>query len=117
MIYKAEYWDRCYGDQIQCQDLANILVDFFVQNPIRAARLLQSVINQLSLGSHIPEDGVIGPHTIAALAGVNQAQAYRLYRAQRIEQYEQIAAANPSEQVFLAGWIARVSKFPEVIQS
>ena len=55
---------------------------------------------------------MIGPATIAALNGVNQSLAYGLYRAQRIEAYQQIAAANPKENIFLDGWINRVNSFP-----
>ena len=113
VIYKSEFWDRCHADDIDLQLLAEIVVDFAVNAGLsRAGKLLQSVINQLLLGGHVAVDGVIGPATIAALNGVNQSLAYGLYRAQRIEAYQQIAAANPKENIFLDGWINRVNSFP-----
>lgn len=118
VLYKALFWDELRCDEWESQDLANICCDFAVNSGVnRAAKLLQSVVNQISMGGHIAVDGVIGPGTMAALAAVNQANAYRLYRAQRIEQYQEIAAANPADEEFLAGWINRVLRFTETARA
>lgn len=113
-IYRVVFWNEMRGDDFQSQDLANIVCDYFVNAGHPATKLLQSIINQLSLGSFVTVDGVIGPATIAALNGVNQALAYRSYKQQRIEQYRQIAAADPLEADNLHGWINRVNTFPDV---
>lgn len=118
IIYKSEYWDKVCGDDIELQDLADIVFDFAVNSGIhRAATLLQFCINECAMGGYTAEDGFIGADTIAALNECNQANVYRLYKAQRISAYREIAAADPRKQEFLQGWINRVNAFPDVPQS
>jgi lysozyme family protein len=61
-IYKANYWDKCRGDQLPPGlDLA--LFDFAVNSgPDRAVNALQAEFNGLAI------DGAIGPATLAAIA-------------------------------------------------
>lgn len=58
-IYRRDYWDRCRCDDLPSGvDLA--VFDFAVNSgPARAIKYLQGVVG-------VTQDGVIGPHTIAA---------------------------------------------------
>lgn len=87
--------------------------------PARPSIWLQEWLNALNQGGklwpELKEDGQIGPATLAALraykalrgaegetrllAGLNGDQAVR---------YKQIARANPSQEAFVYGWLARV---------
>ncbi|SFE06730.1 glycoside hydrolase family 108 protein [Paracidovorax konjaci] len=110
-IYKQEYWDRLYGDQIASQTLAEILFDFYVNAGNEAVVLLQRTLLQLG-ATGLATDGEMGPATLAALEAADDARVYALYRQGRITYYERLAQERPVDQKFLAGWLARADWFP-----
>lgn len=60
-IYKIGYWDKIKGDQIKCQQVANLLYDYAVNSGVsRASKEIQGIVG-------VTVDGVIGPKTIAAI--------------------------------------------------
>jgi len=111
-IYRADYWNKVCGDEIQSQNLANIVCDFYVNSPEAAAKLLQTILNQL--GASLTVDGCIGPATIRALGAVDENEVYRRYKAGRIAFYRNLVQENPSMSKFLNGWLNRVNSFPDV---
>jgi lysozyme family protein len=111
-IYRALYWNKVHGEEIALQELANILCDFYVNGGISAAKLLQTILNEL--GAKVDVDGVIGPTCIEALAGVDQAEVYRRFKLGRIKYYQELAQHQPSLAKFLKGWLNRVNAFPDI---
>ncbi len=112
-IYKARYWDKIKGDDIELQDLANIMFDFAVNSgPGRAAKYLQSILQDM--GENISVDGAIGPNTLNALSRVDSVEVYRQYKQRRIEFYHKIVENNPSQERFLKGWLNRINSFPDL---
>lgn len=111
-IYRANYWNAILGDEITSQSLANIVCDFYVNSEVAAAKLLQTVLNEL--GADLKVDGCIGPATIKALSAVDENEVYRRYKAGRIAFYRQLAHSDPSLSKFLNGWLDRVNSFPDV---
>jgi len=109
IIYRARYWDAMQGDEFELQDLANIVCDFYVNAGTHATRLLQTIMN--SMGANAVEDGMIGPASIQALDGLDQAQVYRKYKEGRISYYQQLGQRYP---MFLKGWLSRVAAFPDL---
>ena len=109
IIYKARYWDKIQGDSIGLQDLANIVCDFYVNAGTNAAKMLQGILN--AMGANVVADGVIGPASIQALAGMDQVAVYRRYKQGRIGYYESLGQRYPK---YLAGWLNRVEAFPEL---
>lgn len=62
-IYRRDYWDKVRGDDLPA-GVGYAVFDFAVNSgPARAARFLQKVVS-------VPEDGVIGPATLAAVNSV-----------------------------------------------
>jgi lysozyme family protein len=104
-LYYRDFWKRQY-EQIVDQQLANKVFDFSVNmGASTACRLLQQAIN--FCGWAIPEDGILGPETLKranSLPAANLESAVKLMAARH---YKAIAAANPAEEKFLAGWIRR----------
>lgn len=112
-IYKAEYWDRVEGDDIEPQELANIMFDFAVNSGTgTAAKYLQRVLNEL--GANIPVDGGIGPMTLKAFNNYDPIEIYRRYKQMRIDFYNKIVQNDPSQQRFLKGWLNRINSFPDL---
>lgn len=113
-IYKALYWDKVKGDEIDQQELANIVFDFYVNAGANATKLLQTVLNALGANPSLTVDGLIGPGTVQALQGADQKEVYRRYKQGRIDYYQGLAAKQPSLEKFLRGWLNRVNAFPDL---
>ena len=109
IIYRNLYWDKMDGDEIQLQDLANIVCDFYVNAGTRATLLLQHLLN--NMGADVVEDGAIGPASIQALNSLDQVTVYRQYRQERINYYKTLGARFPQ---FLQGWLNRANSFPNL---
>jgi lysozyme family protein len=111
-IYRASYWNPVHGDEMELQDLANIVCDFYVNAGGNATRLLQRVMN--GMGAELAVDGSIGPASIKALATLDQTEVYRRYKSGRITYYQNLAESQPPLRKFLNGWLNRVNAFPDL---
>lgn len=102
-IYGPNYWLPP-----RCSELA-IPLDLCVfdtsvnSGPVRAVRLLQ-----LAVG--VSEDGIFGSGTMAAVNALPVLVVCAQFLDQREQFCRDIAADNPSQAVFLDGWLARVDK-------
>lgn len=109
-IYRAEFWR--YGG-LTDNRLAAKVFDFAVNmGPRRAVKLLQQAL--CAIGDALPVDGFFGPLTVSH---TNAADADKLLEElcrQAQAHYEAIAAADPSQAVFLHGWVNRAWDIPEV---
>lgn len=115
VIYKAEYWDKIHGDEIDCQPLANIIFDFYVNAGNNAVSILQTVLN--SLLSNLDIDGSFGPKTLTALRDHASLYntVYSRYRSRRETYYKNLAKRRPSLKKYLNGWLNRVNSFPKTL--
>lgn len=111
-IYKALYWDKLRADEIACQELAEILFDFYVNAGGNAVKLLQKTLNDM--GESLNVDGGFGPTTFGVLAAADQVEVYRRYKRGRIDYYQNLVAQQPSLAKFLKGWLNRVNSFPDL---
>ncbi len=86
--------------------------------PSRAVRLLQNTLNTRGFGP-LAEDGRRGPLTdAAALTACRALGGARMNNAlleTRIAFYRGLVAADPSQQVFLNGWLKRAEEFREAV--
>ncbi len=113
-IYKALYWDKVRGDNIEPQALANIVFDFYVNAGGNATKLLQSVLNAMGANPSVVVDGSIGPATLLALQGMDPKVVYQHYKQGRREYYHELVDNHPSLNKFLKGWLNRVNAFPDL---
>lgn len=106
-IYKKNYWDRMKGDLIQNQAVADILFDGCVNHGVtRGVKLMQKALN-------LTQDGIVGPVTLNAINTRDPRLVYERYKNERRAFYQSLVFNDPSQQVFLAGWLNRINSFKD----
>lgn len=103
-IYSRDYWDRC-----RCDELPD-----YIRYPVfscavncgvkTASEILQDTVCGI-------KDGKIGSATIKAVRNFRDTERlYEEFLQRWAEYYEEIAAKDPSQQVFLKGWLNRIKE-------
>jgi lysozyme family protein len=108
-IYKFLYWDKMSGDKIKKYAIAAAIFDQAINRGTTAAvkqaqRVLKNNFNYPS----IAEDGVAGAGTLTALNTIDEAKFLNSYLQESILAYKKIVQNNPTQTVFLNGWLKRV---------
>jgi type VI secretion system secreted protein VgrG len=110
-LYKRLYWNPLLLDSINSDRVADLLFNQAVNRGVNGAgKLLQRALN--GLGSQLLVDGVVGPKTIDAanLVPDDRMLMRELVKAAQVA-YVQIVEKNPSQLVFLEGWIRRTHEY------
>ncbi len=113
-IYKIEYWDPIFGDDIQLQPLANIMCDFHVKAGYQAVKLFIGVLNSLGSNHHV--DSRLTRKIMESLNSHDSVEVYMEYKEGRKAYYRQLAQEHPALRRFLNGWLNRVNSFPDIKQ-
>lgn len=101
-ILKSLFWDRCKGDYIRSQSVANMFVDWVWHSGPLMIRKVQDIFS-------LVQDGVVGPKTLAALNSVPEQTVFCRIKAAREQYYRKIVANRPSQAVNLKGWLNRMN--------
>ena len=101
-VLKPHYWDRWKADQITSQPLANILVDW-----VWGSGKWGVIIPQRLLG--VTPDGVVCQQTLTALNKQDPAAFFSKVKTERVAFLEGIVQRDPSQRVFLRGWLNRLN--------
>lgn len=101
-ILKSLFWNRCKGDEIRSQSVANMFVDWCWLNGPQAIRDAQTAFSLVA-------DGVVGPKTLAALNATPAMTVFDRLKYARERSYHRIVANRPSQAVNLKGWLNRTS--------
>lgn len=102
-IYFERYWKPVGGDAIKNFGIALALFDQAVN------RGVSTVIKQAQAILGVTQDGVMGNQTLAKLNAANP-NDFLMAFIQRAEQsYRAIVERNPSQAVFLKGWLNRIN--------
>lgn len=105
-IYKARYWDTLSLDQIVDGKRSCAIFDIgVVRGIMNGAKTAQRTC--CALGHVIAVDGHFGPMTVAAVNACDHVSFIKLCSADVERQFRGIVANNPSQGVFLKGWINR----------
>ena len=118
-IYRVMYWEESKADMMP-YPLCTLHFDAAVNHGVGGAgKLLQKTINnyalKASLDARVDVDGAVGPKTLAALcqcldvAG-NVPLICEIYCNEREKYYKSIVENNPSQGVFLRGWLNRLER-------
>lgn len=104
-IFKRGFWDRYQADSIVNQSVANLLVDYVWASGIYGIKYPQQVLG-------VTADGIIGPVTLAAINEYpDQEELFNKLWNRRKEHFNAIVRKNPSQKVFLRGWLNRLNDF------
>lgn len=102
-IYFQKYWLRGYCNLIP-YPLSTIHFDGCANHgPSRACKFLQRAAG-------VTEDGIIGRQTVAAIHSKGQAGVIRNLAEIRTDFYQSIVSRNPSQRIFLKGWLRRIDE-------
>ena len=111
-IYEAEYFDKP-GIRGLPELLQPVVFDMAVNmGPVSAVKLLQRVIHKL--GSPVAIDGHLGPRTMQSAVIACNVYGFDVLRSiclARKEYYRNLVDADPTQSVFLTGWINRANSF------
>lgn len=105
-IYRTRYLEAPGLDHIADDRLRHLMLDSAVQHgPGQAVKFLQRAL-------HVPDDGILGPLTLHALASsADDAAVYDAVWAQRALFYAHIVKHDPSQRRFAGGWFTRLAEF------
>ena len=105
-IYRVNYWDK-YGWGALDWPVCGMCLDCCI-NHGRFAVILQRAV--IDCGKSVVIDGKFGPKTFAAVKACPPMTLAKAIYVQRKRYYEKIVARNPSQQVFLKGWLRRADE-------
>ncbi len=100
-VMKPHYWDRWRADEIRCQSIANILVDWVWASGAAGIKPVQKLLG-------VTADGIVGPKTIAALNARSGPQLFSRIKQLRRDFIIEVVMKNPSQQKYLKGWLRRL---------
>ena len=99
LVFRKYFWNRWKADDIKCQAIANLLVDWVWASGKYGIRIPQSLLG-------VTIDGIVGPKTIAAINGhPNQKELFQKLWKARKEFFERIGKGTQAK--FLKGWLNR----------
>lgn len=100
-IYRAGEWAQLCGDYLASDEVAASLLSFAVNDGERfEAKVFQRVLG-------VTPDGCIGLATVAAANAQDGPTLAQELRTAQEAHYRAVAAANPAEAKYLAGWVTR----------
>jgi lysozyme family protein len=112
-IYRVEYYQNPRIDQLP-ESIQPFEFDAAVNHgPREAIAFVQRVCNEAGFGQ-LAVDGICGPQTVGAAQAAAAAMKDWLLAAlveERRNFYQAIVQADPSQAVFLKGWLNRLAEF------
>lgn len=114
-FYKA-LWDSKNFSAIHNQDVANIVYDYFINSGNTGIRKTQEVLRDV-FKAPITVDGIMGPQTINYINAQDPVMLYNAIKEKRIAFYHGLVAKDPTQIVFLKGWLARINSFPTLTKA
>lgn len=101
-IYNIYYWVPAHCDQLP-QPVDLCVFDTAVNSGVgRSSKLLQAAVG-------VTQDGAVGPATLAAVSAIDPVACATQFCDQREAFYRGIVAHDPTQGVFLAGWLNRLN--------
>lgn len=106
-LLRNHYWNRWKADNIINQSLANILVDWVWASGKWGIIIPQRLLN-------VEADGKVGLVTLTTLNQVNPKVFFEILKVERVKFCRDLCESDPSQNVFLKGWINRINDFKYV---
>jgi lysozyme family protein len=103
-IMKDRYWDKCKADEIDNQSLAEIIADWCVNSGISGIRRVQEIVG-------CKPDGIVGSITLSLINSSDAESLFERIMSARKQFYINIVKKNPTQKVFMNGWMNRLEMF------
>lgn len=104
-VLKPHYWDKWKADQINNQSIANLVVDWMWGSGLWGIKYPQMVLGVVA-------DGVVGDKTLSAINNYpDKSELFKKLWLRRKQHFEDIVKNNPTQAVFLKGWLNRLNHF------
>lgn len=103
-IMKVGFWDKCRGDEIKNQSVAELLSDWVVNSGVTGIKRLQRALNLYA-------DGVVGDHTIEVINSMDSHVLFVMIKAERKKFYDELIVKKPFLEKFRKGWYKRLEYF------
>ena len=103
-IFTKLYWNKWKADDIKNQSIANILVDWVWMSGLGTIKKIQSLFG-------LTADGIVGNKTISYINSHDQEEVFNKIWNRRKSFYESLVKNNPSQKVFLNGWMNRLNTY------
>lgn len=103
-IFTKLYWNKWKADDIKNQSIANILVDWVWMSGTSTIKKIQSLFG-------LTADGIVGNKTISYINSHDQEEVFNKIWNRRKSFYESLVKNNPSQKVFLNGWMNRLNTY------
>ncbi len=108
-IYDSWYWKPLGCDKIVSSGVATCMFDIGVVRGIGVPPKYAQVICN-NHGASLVVDGHIGPKSLAAINSLAPATFIHDFAARAEQGFRSIVDGNPSQHVFLKGWVARAKR-------
>lgn len=103
-IFKKLYWDKWKADLIKNQSIADILVDWVWMSGTSTIKKIQALFG-------LTADGIVGNKTLSYINSNDQEEIFKKIWNRRKSFYDSLVANNPSQKVFLKGWMNRLNTY------
>ena len=115
-IYKNKYYLSNKLDKIKDKRVALSIADWTINSGNWGTKKAQQTVNILK-GDVLVVDGVLEEKSIQAINSINPEMFLTQYHELQRKFYKAIVDNNPSQSVFLKGWLNRVTRKEEYIKN
>ncbi|MDE6577115.1 MAG: peptidoglycan domain protein [Muribaculaceae bacterium] len=96
-ILKTMFWNRCGGDKIVSQGIANLITDWVWASGFSVLKRVQRILG-------VVPDGKVGLNTLAAINSFSSAYLFEIIKREREKYYR----GCPGAWKYLKGWLRRL---------
>lgn len=103
-IMKGGFWDKCWGDLIKNQSVAECIIDWCINSGIGMLKKVQGIVA-------VKADGIMGPKTLKAINDYDARKLHFKVKAARTRWLIESVERRSANTKFFDGWINRVADF------
>lgn len=103
-FYEREFWNKHHLSDIADKRVAGFVMDWNVNAGGNAIKGVQRLVG-------VADDGVMGPHTIAAINGHDPVALLANMKQARGNFYKSLVEHHPKFSKYLTGWLNRVNNY------
>ena len=112
-LFVKYFWDKSTNNnQIKSQKIAETITSWRWGSGKLGLMWYQQMLNK-EFDCKLVVDGIIGRASIEAINSIDADSLFRMSIKYRYDRFHQICRQNPSQKVFLKGWLNRLRDFAE----